>query len=223
MKNEKALWWGAVALFVLSSAAIVLRGGAMLPLGPVSLLFLLIPAVGERLFRMKLGMPMRLSILLFCLLAFNLGTALRWYHRFPGYDKAVHFLSGILFGQLGLCLYGRIGGDYDRGAKVGLQMAFAVCFAMCVAGIWEIFEYTGFLLTGHDAQNVAATGIHDTMQDMIACLLGSLVLVLGTLRYARRGGSLLMVPVLAFDSANAEVGKEANEKAQEEEKLYGST
>lgn len=203
MKREKVIWWGAVALFVLSSVAIVLRGGEMALLGPVSLLFLLIPPAGERLFRMKLGMPLRICIVLFCMMGFNLGTALRWYHRFLGFDKVVHFLSGILFAQIGLCLYGRIGGDYDRGTKVLLQMTYAVCFAMCIAAVWEIFEYVGFLLTGHDSQNVATTGIHDTMQDIIACLLGSGVLILGYWRYHRSGKGLLMRPVLAFDRANA--------------------
>lgn len=204
------LRWGALALFLISSVAIVLRGGEMMLLGPVSLLFLLIPPLAERLFRMKLGTPLWICVVLFCMLGFNLGTALRWYHRFPGFDKLVHFLSGILFAQIGLCLYGRIGGEYDRKTKVLLQVTYAICFAMCIAAVWEIAEYVGFLLTGHDSQNVATTGIHDTMQDMIACLLGSLVLVLGTLRYVRSGKGLLMRPVLAFDRANAVKPKDAS-------------
>lgn len=45
---------------------------------------------------------------------------------------------------------------------------------MCAA-MWEIVEYTGFLLFGYDSQNVAATGVGDTMEDMMICLAGTVI------------------------------------------------
>lgn len=200
-------------VYVALAVYILLRGGDRALLGPVSLLFLLIPPLVERLFRMKLGGPLRVWLLVFCLLGFHLGTALHWYQRFLGFDKVVHLLSGIFFAQVGLCFYGLIGGDWDRRKKPLLQYTYAFCFAMCIAAFWEICEYAGFLLTGHDAQNVATTGIHDTMQDIIACFLGAGILGLGYLRFLRGGRTVFLWPVLAFDAANG-AGAQSEEKGE---------
>ena len=47
-------------------------------------------------------------------------------------------------------------------------------FSGFVAVLWEIFEFVADLLTGNDSQNVAATGVADTMEDMMICLVGGL-------------------------------------------------
>ena len=39
--------------------------------------------------------------------------------------------------------------------------------------LWEVSEYFVHAVTGRDVQNVAATGVNDTMQDMIVCLIGT--------------------------------------------------
>ena len=44
-----------------------------------------------------------------------------------------------------------------------------------VASLWEIFEFTTDNLLGGDAQRVVATGVTDTMKDIICALLGSIL------------------------------------------------
>ena len=172
------------------------------PMGAVSLLFLLIPPLAERLFRLKLGYPMKTSILIFCLISFSLGVTLRWFNRFPGYDNFAHGLSGILFTLIGLCFYVRIGGVPDRHHQKLLQISFAIFFSFTIAVIWEVGEFAGFLLTGHDAQHHLDTGVFDTMEDIIACAAGSLAAALDYAIYTRKKKSLFMPIVLASDREN---------------------
>ena len=49
--------------------------------------------------------------------------------------------------------------------------------SMAVAGLWEICEYGVHALTGRDVQHVLDTGVSDTMQDMIVCMIGTLFYV----------------------------------------------
>ncbi|MDL2232795.1 hypothetical protein LJC63_04350 [Ruminococcaceae bacterium OttesenSCG-928-L11] len=174
-------------------------------LGPTSLLFLLIPPAAERLFRMRLGYPLKLWVLTFSYMGFSLGTALRWFDRFGPYDNINHFLSGILFTMIGFCLFARVREEkpVDRSRELLLQISYAFCFSMFVAVIWEIFEYTGFQLTGHDSQHTLTTGVNDTMEDIIACFLGSAVMALAYARsYGKGRYSWLCAPIRAFDRAN---------------------
>lgn len=172
------------------------------PLGLVSLLFLAIPTVAERLFKMQLGYPLKTCILLFSLLAFSLGTALRWYDAIWFYDILMHLLSGVFFTLMGLCLYSRISGDYGRTRNIMLQLTYAFFFSMFIAVVWEMYEYIAFLLTGHDAQHHLTTGVVDTMEDIICCFVGSAVMSADFLIYKWQKKSLLMGPVLSFDLAN---------------------
>lgn len=195
----------AVVFHIFVSILIFTRGGwQMLGMGVLSLLFLLLPWVVRWLFRIRLNPSLSAAILFLCTLGYSLGTVLRAYDILPGYDKVLHFASGILFTLLGVCLYGLLAADQDRSHKVLLQVAFGFGFSMFIAVLWEIFEYVGFLLTGHDAQNVAATGVGDTMGDLIACFGGSLLVLLDGWLFYRKGRSPGMWVVREFDRENAQ-------------------
>ena len=93
---SKILYRGLQWFLALFAAYILFFSGSdRYFLGPVSLLFLLIPRMVERLFRMELGYPLKTMVLAFCFLGFHLGTALRWFDRGWGYDNMVHLFSGI--------------------------------------------------------------------------------------------------------------------------------
>jgi len=209
---DKIIYRALNALYVLSSVYITFSGGHRAFLGPVSLLFLLVPAVGERLFRMRLGYPMKTALVAFCFLAYNLGTALQWFDlgagwawfdRVVAYDNFVHCLSGILFTVIGLCFYGKLTAGESRGSRRLLEISYAFFFSMFVAVIWEIGEFTGFLLTGHDSQHTLTTGVFDTMEDIISCFAGSLLAALDYYVFTRGGGGLFMRLVRSFDRANS--------------------
>lgn len=116
---------------------------------------------------------------LFSTLAYGIGIVLTGYHQLPYYDKFIHLLSGVVFTWLGSFVCCRLTPAQKAACfDEPLNRCFSFCFSLAVAGIWEILEYLTNLLFKNDPQNVLTTGINDTMQDMIMCLLGTVVTIL---------------------------------------------
>ena len=69
---------------------------------------------------------------------------------------------------------------------------------MAVAGLWELGEYAISLLTGRDVQHAIDTGVGDTMQDMLVCMLGTLATLPLLQSVAMGRHSFLTGPVDAF-------------------------
>ena len=174
----------AVLLLTAASAIVIgcynwaQRGLGRGLVGFAGLAFLPLPWLVCKVFRLRPAYQMDSLLLLFIFLAFQLGTALGFYTYLAYYDLFAHFLCGFVFTEIGLCVYLAMKQDktdaLHRDALVGASFSFfATQFA---SAMWEIWEYLGFLLFGHDSQNVAATGVGDTMEDIMICMAGSLVM-----------------------------------------------
>lgn len=140
---------------------------------------LLIPALPElfyRLFRLRRVEQLNFCVLAFSFLGYTLGAVVDLYQRIDGFDKLVHTLSGLFVSMLCLCVYcaARPGKKPEADERL-LAMLFVFFGSMAVAGLWEICEYAVHAITGRDVQRVLLTGVDDTMQDMIACLVGTLI------------------------------------------------
>ena len=140
---------------------------------------LLIPALPElfyRLFRLRRVEQLNFCILAFSFLGYTLGSVVDLYQRIDGFDKLVHTLSGLFVSMLCLCVYcaARPGKKPEADERL-LAMLFVFFGSMAVAGLWEICEYAVHAITGRDVQRVLLTGVDDTMQDMIVCLVGTLI------------------------------------------------
>ena len=114
-------------------------------------------------------------VLAFTFLAYPLGACLDLYRILPGFDKVAHTLSGVFVSLLCLILYYALkpGHAIER-PDAPLAMVFTFLGSMAVAGMWEICEYLVSAIVGLDLQRVAATGVADSMQDMIVCMIGTL-------------------------------------------------
>lgn len=171
----------------------------------VSFLFLLIPPVLCWLFRAKTSYRMNIAIYAFGFTAFSLGVAMEWYHLIEVYDLIAHFLSGVFFALVGMCayLYFRRDKSAPLGADPWLAAVFSFSFSGFVAGFWELLEYAMFLITGYDSQNVAATGVADTMEDMFMGTLGGLLVAVILLIWLRKQyRTVLLSPVKEFYYVN---------------------
>ena len=162
-----------------------------------------------RLLRLKYVHQLNFLILAFTVLAYTLGSGLDFYQRLPGYDKLVHMLSGVLVSLLCMALFcallpGRRPGRRD----LPLLLAFTFFGSMAVAGLWEIGEYLLSFIIGRDLQNVAATGVGDSMQDMIVCMLGTLATLPAAPRLTSGRCALLSGAVRAFVEKNLCEGAE---------------
>ena len=153
------------------------RGIGVAWMGFIAVLYLLIPPLYRRIFHLKPTYLIDMVLMIFILLAFNLGVALRLYGSIPWYDNAVHGLSGAVFALIGLCVFYVLEEDKGHGPGHNRRTAvgFSFCFAMMTAPVWELIEYAGFLFFGHDAQDIA-NGVKDSMEDMFFCLVGAMIL-----------------------------------------------
>lgn len=117
-------------------------------------------------------------ILAFVFIAYPLGSCVDLFHWLPGFDKVAHALSGTFVGILALMLYYFLkpGHRLEQG-DMALVMCFMLVTSIAVAGLWEIGEYLVSGIVGLDLQKVVETGVADSMQDMIVCMLGTLVVL----------------------------------------------
>ena len=106
----------------------------------------------------------------------------------PYWDKILHFLSGFLFAVLGTVVYFscKPGHQLERADAFNASL-YTWMFAMMSAVLWEIWEYI-VSQSGADPQQVAATGVGDTMQDMIVCTLGGLITAASCWKYLQHTG-----------------------------------
>ena len=125
-----------------------------------------LPFIVNKFFKGKLNDEVIFVWLIFIFLAHYMGVTLEMYNKWPGFDKVVHTFSGILTAYVGMLFL-------PKGSKIGFSILFIVCFSAMCAFMWETFEFVCNLLVGGDAQRVAATGVTDTMLDMIVAFIGA--------------------------------------------------
>ncbi len=127
----------------------------------------------------KINDLIELIFLIFILFAQLLGSILHFYGIIYWYDSFMHYISGILTSFLAILLL-VLFNKYDEKDKT-FNIIFIISITLMVAGLWEIFEFTADNLLGGDAQRVLATGVTDTMKDIICALLGSILFSLSYL------------------------------------------
>ena len=152
----------------------------------IGLLSVVIPPLWVLLFRilkLKRTGPVDFMALLFLYLAYPLGSVVDLYAAIYGFDKFVHTLSGVFVSTLCLALFLALKPDHEIRRK-------------------EICEYGVHALTGRDVQHVLDTGVSDTMQDMIVCMIGTLFYVGCVIRRYRGKPNALTDAAESFVEAN---------------------
>ncbi len=152
-------------------------------MGFVGLLFLPLPWLIRVVFRLKPAYLADTCLIAFIFAAFELGVAFSWYSKFPYYDLIAHGVSGVVFTAVGLCGFYLLREDKRAPMKKDrlLAVSFSFLFSMTAAGLWEIVEYVIYLFLGNDSQYAVApyagyNGVADTMEDMMICMLGTIIM-----------------------------------------------
>lgn len=174
-----------------------------------SVLFVPVVWLFYKLFKLKPVNQLNTIIFAFIFLAYTIGEVLAGYYWIPHFDKVCHALSGTFTGILGIIMYYVLkpGRRMERGDFAACTV-FMLCFAMAIAGMWEIGEFTISLVTDLDPQWVEGTGVTDTMTDMIACLIGALALIPSlTIFYKKNRADVIMGAVESFCELNLNSGK----------------
>jgi len=182
MKNIKRFtFW----LYILLSTSIILAGFAEIyqnnlasfGMSMLTLIFMSLPFLLEKRFRIEFPRAFISVLLLFFYASMFLGTANHFFVRFLWWDKMLHGFSGLIFANLGflIAMYLERSKELNSEFKRILVALFSFCFAVASGAIWEIYEYSmdktfGFLYQG--------VGIDDTMRDIIFDTLGALIFAL---------------------------------------------
>lgn len=132
---------------------------------------LLIPTILKRF--IKIEEKDKLEFYIFIFIAEFLGCIVNLFKFITWFDTFSHFVSGIYFFIIGLKLL-RLMNKFDEQNKM-FNIIFAVAIALSSACVWEIFEFSIDSLFNMNLQHNIDTGVVDTMQDIIACTLGTFI------------------------------------------------
>lgn len=112
-----------------------------------------------------------------------MGEVWQFYARVWWWDIALHATSGLLLGIFGFLLVYALNEDrhIDLHMKPHFVAFFAFLFAVAVGALWEIFEFSMDQVFGMNMQKAMwsdASGLTDTMWDLIVDALGALIISL---------------------------------------------
>ena len=178
-------------VFTLCAAVLCLLREATVYNGLLVLAAFLLPVVPHVLYRLCHLRPVYLLEVVFdgfVLAAVSFASLFGGYELIPYWDKILHFLSGFLFAVLGTAVYfSQKPGHVLDPADAFNASLYTWMFAMMSAVLWEIWEYL-VSFSGADPQQVALTGVGDTMGDIIVCTVGGLITAISCWKYLRHIG-----------------------------------
>lgn len=137
---------------------------------PVSLL----PYGMKKIGKVKVPGILECFYMLFIFFGYFLGSIMKWYGKIAYYDVIIHFTSGVLSAMVAYYIYKM----FQKKEEVGITVLFILSITALVASAWEIFEFVCDKIFQKDAQNVLTSGVDDTMTDIIAAFLGSILYIL---------------------------------------------
>ena len=116
-----------------------------------SMLLLFAPTLLERLFRVHIRPGMKKVLMIYAVAGPVGGNVYQLYFTIPFWDKILHILCGVLFAMLGYSLPDLLEPEHEHSSAS--RCISAVCVAMTIGVLWEIYEYCGAACVGVDMQN----------------------------------------------------------------------
>lgn len=158
------------------------------------ILVTLFPFVLARRYSVFVPPEFALLAIVFVFASLFLGDLHGYYTRFWWWDVALHTGSGFLLGIVGFLLVHVLNETSEIGMRMkpGFVAFFALLFAVGVGVLWEIFEFASDELLGTRMQKPMlddASGLTDTMWDLIVDTLGALVISVLGYGYLKTAGN----------------------------------
>lgn len=135
---------------------------------------MLVPFLLKKFFSLKISTQVETMYLIFVFFAHFLGSIVNFYDLIPGYDKIMHFISGMLSAFIALLLLIKLK-QYKK-MNLLFTVIFMIATTLSIAALWEFYEFISDYIFSKDAQNVMTTGVSDTMWDMLMAFLGSVLI-----------------------------------------------
>ncbi|KAJ51060.1 hypothetical protein BD780_001381 [Clostridium tetanomorphum] len=145
-------------------------------IGLVALILTFLPEILAKILKTKLNELMSFSIVFFMFISLYLGT-LKNFYRFIWWDTMLHLISRLILGLLAIVLMENLNMENFSSHLLNPKFIFLyiLSFVALCGVIWEIYEFTVDTLFGLDMQGASFTGVVDTMEDLIADLVGGII------------------------------------------------
>jgi len=149
--------------------------------GVLALVFMLLPAFLERRMRIYLPVELDVTVTIFIFIHFAFGEMSNYYDTI-WFDFFLHWTSGLVVALLGFLLIYTFLSTNRVKARPGAIILFTIALAMGMGATWEIFEFSMDQIFGFNMQN---TGLVDTMWDLMATLIGAIIVSVSGYFYLR--------------------------------------
>ena len=126
----------------------------------------------KRLFKLNISEELNFIYIIFIILAHLIGVNYNLFVKIYWFDKFTHFVSGLLSSILAIYILIK----FNKSDNKFFNFIFIVAFALMVASLWEMLEYSFSCILPVDPQKVKLTGVSDTMGDIIVALLASILI-----------------------------------------------
>lgn len=163
----------------------------------LGILALFLPGLLEHKINIIIPSRMMIAYALFLYAAIYLGEFRDFYYVIPHWDNILHGFSGGMLGSLGFSLVVLLNKTNRVHLSPIFVALFALCFAVSMGVIWEIYEFTVDGILGLNMQKyalqdgtplVGRDAVADTMHDLIIDTIGAgIISVLGyiSLKYKK--------------------------------------
>ncbi|OOM35206.1 hypothetical protein [Clostridium beijerinckii] len=160
------------ALAVICSIYFLIRGDMQRTLQPILIILVLtLIKVLIKKSRIQISTGLRFSVLAFIFVTMFFANEFKGYSFIPYLDKIEHLSSGVILFYIGSLILELINKNETDKLNIKTIILFSLLFAIAMAGVWEIYEFTTDRLLGLRSQN---NSLVDTMGDIICGSIGAL-------------------------------------------------
>ncbi|OCA99126.1 hypothetical protein [Clostridium beijerinckii] len=160
------------ALAVICSIYFLIRGDMQRTLQPILIILVLtFIKVLINKSRIPISTGLRFSVLAFIFVTMFFANEFKGYSFIPYLDKIEHLSSGVILFYIGSLILEIINKNETNKLNVKTIILFSLFFAIAMAGVWEIYEFTTDRLFGLRSQN---NSLVDTMGDIICGSIGAI-------------------------------------------------
>ena len=139
---------------------------------------LIVPCV-FRLFHWRRVYELEIANVCFVYFASLIGSCFHGYSVL-GFDKVVHFASGLLFTIVAALVYMIIkkSDRFVQREDYHLFLVFINALNLAIAVCWEFYEYAMLIFFDNDCINHYTQGVHDSITDMLCAACGGILITL---------------------------------------------
>ncbi|MGE5328860.1 MAG: hypothetical protein ACM3KR_05070, partial [Deltaproteobacteria bacterium] len=158
--NEIISWLVRILLILAFASSIARKDYEGIFLIVLTFILTFYPTILEKQFRVYLPSSFQIVITLFIFAAQYLGELKAFYYKFWWWDIMLHTTSGLILGIIGFMIVYLLNEHYDTNVQLSpfFIVLFALCFAITIGVVWEIYEFGMDRLFGFNMQKFRNPG-----------------------------------------------------------------